>query len=53
MTTNFRIEHLKFFALATYIDYLITILLSATSYDKDSIITKVSALQLTLCSMAN
>ena len=51
MTTNFRLEHIKFFALVAYIAYLVAILLSATSYNEGSRITKFSALQLTLCSL--
>ncbi|MDC0315523.1 hypothetical protein OAL32_01195 [Synechococcus sp. AH-551-G15] len=53
MTTNFRLEHIKFFALVAYISYLVAILLSATSYNEGSIITKVSALQLTLSSLTS
>ncbi len=53
MTTNFRLEHIKFFALVAYIAYLVAILLSATSYNEGSIITKISALQLTLCSLTS
>ena len=34
MTTNFRLEHIKFFALVAYIAYLVAILLSATSYNE-------------------